>query len=67
MHPIKNHRIVRHCVAMGAIGCGRRGTAALESAENEGWPPQRPTVARRAGKDTMPLVCFTACGDGAGK
>jgi hypothetical protein len=38
MNPIKKHRTVRHGTAM--IGRDRYG-AAIESAENEGWPPLR--------------------------
>lgn len=38
MHPIKNHRIVRHGNATdGSV----RREAAIESAENEGWPLQK--------------------------
>lgn len=39
MYPIKQHRIVRHGAAMVG-GEHDRGGAAMESAENEGWPSQ---------------------------
>lgn len=43
MHPIKNHRIVRHRNATeGSV----RREAAIESAENEGWPLQNTHAVR---------------------
>jgi hypothetical protein len=63
MHPIKNHRIVLATVLVGN-GHDRRG-AALESAENEGWPPERQHQWRRVGKGavaTFPAIQFATMG-----
>jgi len=56
MHPIKNHRIVCQGANMVASSRDRRG-AAIESAENEGWPPERPQpmATRHASKDAIAL------------
>ncbi|GAB3366328.1 hypothetical protein GCM10027431_08120 [Lysobacter rhizosphaerae] len=54
MHPIKTHRIVLESAAMVASSRDRCGDA-LASAENEGWPPERPQpmAMRRAGEEAM--------------
>ena len=61
MHPIKNHRVVLATVMVGS-GHDRRG-AAIESAENEGLPPERQHLWRRVGKGTVatfPAIQFAA-------
>jgi hypothetical protein len=54
MHPIKNHRIVRQGAAMAASARDRCGVA-IESAENEGWPLERPypVATRQVSKDAV--------------
>ena len=38
MNPVKRHRVVRHAVP-SAGEADRYSSPAIESAENEGWPP----------------------------
>jgi hypothetical protein len=57
MHPIKNHRVVRQGAAMVASSRDRLGDA-IASAENEGWPPERPQpmAMGRVGEEAMAVL-----------
>ena len=54
---IKNHRVVRDMTDGSAIFI--RPDAAIEAAENEGWPP-RPQAASLTGPVRAPSLWFVA-------